>query len=434
MRVPIRTWLFTGLLLFVLAEPVGSQTLRAHFLDVGQGSAAILETECAAVLVDTGGEQNNDFDSTGALVDQIDEFFFGRPHLKKTFELVVLSHPHIDHTRGVRSVLDRYKVLNAVTNGQEAGSGKSGQKALHRLVAEGEQAGGTPIGFEPIYVEELPARGLANEITSPVKCGAVRPELTVLWGTADTTGWTATDASNQNNHSVVVRADFGRASILLTGDLEQRGIAGLLARYKNTGLLNVDVYLVGHHGAANATTAALLQEVTPKIAVISMGPADRMSNWTAWQYGHPRKTIVQQLVGVVSESRPSRSVMVATGQKTFESLSLRKAVYATGWDGTIVLEANAQGQWQFVSDQSPAPLVATPRFPVAQPPGPRKVNLNTASVDELDTLPMIGLNRAKEIEAYRRTVGPFTVVDDLLKVPGIGKGTLKAVRRLVEVR
>ena len=29
--------------------------LRAHFMDVGQGSAAILETECAAILIDTGG-------------------------------------------------------------------------------------------------------------------------------------------------------------------------------------------------------------------------------------------------------------------------------------------------------------------------------------------------------------------------------------------
>lgn len=421
-------------LLLASGTPLTAQTLRAHFLDVGQGSAAILESECAAVLVDTGGEQNNEFDSTQSLVDQVDDFFFGRPHLNKTFELVVLSHPHIDHTRGVRAVLEKYKVLNAVTNGQEAGSGKYGQKALHRLVADSEQAGGTAIGFEPIRVEDLPSGGLTNEVVSPVACGTVNPKLTVLWGTAETGGWSAKDAANQNNHSVVLRVDFGSASILLTGDLEQQGIAGLLAKYKNTGLLDVDVYLVGHHGAANATTAALLQAITPKIAVISMGPADRMTSWTAWAYGHPRKTIVQQILSRVSETRPSRNVLVATGTRAFEQLTVNKAVFATGWDGTIVLEADLQGRWRLVSDQPPAPMIATPRFPVAQPPGPRKVNLNTASADELDTLPMIGLKRAKDIVAYRREVGQFSEVDDLLRVPGIGRGTMKVIRRLVEVR
>jgi len=428
----LRTIYFLWLLVAVAAG--NAQTLRAHFLDVGQGSAAILETECSAALVDTGGELNNDFDSTLSLIDQIDDFFFGRPHLNKTFNLVVLSHPHIDHTRGVRAVVERYKVLNAVTNGQEAGSGKSGQKVLHRLVAASEQLGEEPIGFEPIRVDDLPAAGLSNEVVSPVACGTVSPKYTVLWGTADTTGWAAKAASNQNNHSVVMRVDFGAASMLLTGDLEERGIDGLLSRYKNTGLLDVDVYLVGHHGAANATKAALLQAVTPKIAVISMGSPDRMTSWTAWAYGHPRKAIVNMLAGAVSQTRPARRVIVASGVKTFEQVTVRKAIYATGWDGTVVLEASAQGNWGLVSEQPPAPPVSTPRFPVAQPPGPAKVNLNTASADELDTLPMIGMKRALQIVEFRRTGGRFEEVDDLLKVPGIGKGTLKAIRRLVSVR
>jgi hypothetical protein len=157
-------------------------------------------------------------------------------------------------------------------------------------------------------------------------------------GTADTSGWSATDSKNQNNHSVVLRVDFGNASMLLTGDLEQRGIAGLLAKYQGTGMLDVDVYLVGHHGAANATTDALLQAVTPKMAVISMGVPERATNWTAWAYGHPRKAIVQQLLAKVSEPRTSRRVSVATGTRTFEQISVGKAIFATGWDGTIVLE------------------------------------------------------------------------------------------------
>ena len=36
--------------------------MRAHFIDVGQGDATLLEFPCAAVLIDTGGEQNGEFD------------------------------------------------------------------------------------------------------------------------------------------------------------------------------------------------------------------------------------------------------------------------------------------------------------------------------------------------------------------------------------
>jgi len=434
MRSPIGARLVSAMFLLACAWPVAAQTMRAHFLDVGQGSAAIIETECAAVLIDTGGELNNEFDSTQSLIDQIEDFFFGRPDLGRTFQLFVLTHPHIDHTRGVTALLEKYKVLNAVTNGQETSSGKPGQKALHRAVAMSEQTAGTAIGFEPIRVTDLPAKGLSNEVVSPISCGPTNPKITALWGTSDTSGWSVADSKNQNNHSVVLRVDFGSASMLLTGDLEQRGIAGLLAKYKNTGVLDVDVYLVGHHGAANATTDALLQAVTPKMAIISMGVPERTTNWTAWAYGHPRKPIVQQLLGKVSERRTPRRVSVATGTRTFEKISVGKAIFATGWDGTIVLEADTTGVWRLVSDQPQAPPIATPRNPVAQPSGPVKVNVNAASADQLDTLPMIGLKRAKQIVAFREANGPFGTIDEVANVPGIGSGTMKAIRPLIDIR
>lgn len=419
----------------LVAAPVWAQTLRAHILDVGQGSAAILETECAAVLVDTGGESNELFDSTAALLEKLEEFFQGRPHLNRTFDLLVLSHPHVDHTRGVEAVLKNYTIRNAVTNGRLTGHdiGMTGQKALHRFVAKSEEGPGPAVGLEPVMVDELPQEGLSNEVISPIECGSVRPKLTALWGTADAAGWPQESATNQNNHSVVIRVDFGSSSMLLTGDLENRGIAGLLARYRNTTLLDVDVYLVGHHGADNATTPPLLAAITPRIAVISMGSRERMLPWTAWKYGHPRKTIVAQLHAAVSQLAPARSVMVAKGVQSFEKLTLTKAIYATGWDGTIVLEGDTVGNWRLVhAGAQDAPNIAMSIGRVSAVRG--KLNLNTATVDQLDALPMIGLKRAKDIVAYREVNGAYGQVSDLLKVHGIGMGTVKAIRRLVEAR
>lgn len=61
------------------------------------------------------------------------------------------------------------------------------------------------------------------------------------------------------------------------------------------------------------------------------------------------------------------------------------------------------------------------------------VNLNTASVDQLDTLPGIGPATAKAIVTHRTRKGPFSRLDDLLAIDGIGPKKLDAIRDLVSL-
>ena len=61
------------------------------------------------------------------------------------------------------------------------------------------------------------------------------------------------------------------------------------------------------------------------------------------------------------------------------------------------------------------------------------VNINTASPEELETLPGIGEVLAATIVQYREEHGPFTSVDQLLDVSGIGEVTLEELRDLVTV-
>ncbi len=62
------------------------------------------------------------------------------------------------------------------------------------------------------------------------------------------------------------------------------------------------------------------------------------------------------------------------------------------------------------------------------------VNLNQATANQLIALPGVGKVTAEKIIAYRTEQGPFTAVDDLLRVKGIGPKKLEKLRPLVAVR
>jgi competence protein ComEC len=89
----------------VWAQP----TMDAHYINVGQGLSALLEFPCGAVLVDTGSQ---DDEHTDALIDYLNDFFSRRTDLNRTIATVFITHSHIDHTRGLRRVVETFTVKN----------------------------------------------------------------------------------------------------------------------------------------------------------------------------------------------------------------------------------------------------------------------------------------------------------------------------------
>jgi competence protein ComEA len=61
------------------------------------------------------------------------------------------------------------------------------------------------------------------------------------------------------------------------------------------------------------------------------------------------------------------------------------------------------------------------------------INLNTATLDELDELPDIGPVTAQSIIDYRTTNGPFVIIEDIQKVPGIGQVMFDKIKDLITV-
>lgn len=97
----------------------------------------------------------------------------------------------------------------------------------------------------------------------------------------------------------------------------------------------------------------------------------------------------------------------------------------------------AAGRQDSASHTSPGGPAAppSPGGPL-EPPNPQAappLDLNTATAAELEALPFVGPYMAQQIVAHRERYGPFTAVDSLVRVPGIGPATLARIRARVRV-
>lgn len=329
-------------------EGLPSDRIVVHYIDVDQGAAALLEFPCGVIMIDTGGRGDA---ASRRLIDYLDAFFARRTDLDRRLATVFVTHTHIDHNSNLKAVAQRYRIGAYVHNGVLNGSGRTAARWMAGFppnVAPFAASVTPAISLRPVSQQEVEAAGgagLSDDLIDPLACARVDPKIRVLSGRYDNDpGWPQGEFENGNNQSLVIRVDYGSASFLFTGDMEEAAIETLVERYAGGAMLDVDVYLAGHHGSYNGTTLSLLDAMSPEMAVISMGRPESHEMWTAWAYGHPRRNLVAMLSGAVSgrRSRPA-DVLVAEKVKTFSAVTMDRAVYATGWDGDVVISSGADG-------------------------------------------------------------------------------------------
>lgn len=364
-------WALFGVACLVQLATAADPKMQLHVIDVGQANASILEFPCGAILIDAGAQ---DDEYTLKLLKFVKAFFDRRTDLHNTFEAMIISHPHIDHTLAIEPVLKSFRIKHYIDNGITRGSGKVGVNYARQHAQE--------FNFKVREIPDdeivaLPQKtGLTDEAIDSIKCADCDPQIRILsGGLAENPGWSDGDFDNLNNHSVVVRIDFGESSFLFGGDLEEPAIESLVEYYDGTNLLDVDITHINHHGSANGLTPSYLSAATPDIALMGVGQwtfgKGRRRGFNTFSYGHPRRTIVDLLSAAIpGERNPAVDVQVADAARKFSGYHVTQRIYATAWDGNITITAGLDGAMSIATGSvEDVPLLA-----------PAPVNRNAATV------------------------------------------------------
>lgn len=206
--------------------------LKVYFFDVGQGDAILIQKNNLQILID-GGPNKKILTKLGQAM----------PFWDKNIELIILTHPDYDHLAGLNYVLERYKTglileTNALCETKTCEKWQSFDKP-RKIAQAGQQ-----IKLSPSWLIDI---------------------LSV-------------------RESIVAKMLYQDKSFLFTGDAGFATEKELISKNFN---LKSNILKAAHHGSKNATSQEFLQEVSPEIAIISVGKNN--------QYKHPALETLERL-------------------------------------------------------------------------------------------------------------------------------------------
>ena len=240
-----------------------NRALEVTYLDVGKGNAALISFPGGKkMLIDGGGFSNTDFDVGKMVVAP----FLWRNKIGKV-DFLVMSHPESDHMNGLRFIAKEFQPEEFWHNEDRVKA--ESFKELMSIIQDNKIKEMLPADLK----EGRRINGVLVEILHPAP-GAAK----------DASGSTGRIL---NNNSLVLRISFAGKSFLFPGDIEKKGEREMLS---NSGeKVRCDVLLSPHHGSRTSSSKAFIEEVNPKLCIVSAGKSPSRN------YPHPvvRKRLLE---------------------------------------------------------------------------------------------------------------------------------------------
>lgn len=227
--------------------------LHVVFCNVGQGDGIFVRTPNGTDILIDGGPDNS---VLSCLSNNM-------PFWDRDIELMVLTHPHADHLNGLISVMERYNVLYFAT--ERLGNNTAGFKDLMEKIRNRKT--------RYIYA------GDRINLKDNVRIRVLAPTKSFI------------EASSPNGmiydtgefSSLIALLSYGSFDVLLTGDSQTKELEDAINGEK----MLIEVFHVPHHGSKTGLNSDLLYQITPQLALISVGQKNK--------YGHPSKEVLSVL-------------------------------------------------------------------------------------------------------------------------------------------
>lgn len=296
-RFAVRAAAFASFALFIviLAHPgsarVEAGRLRVDFIDVGQGDSALVTMpDGRTLLIDGGGraEAGSSFEDDGddGEVFERDRRSIGEAVVSEYLwwrgldhvDYILATHADTDHIDGLNDVARNFTVRTALV------ARTPPDDVEYRRFASS------------LARARVPLQILGSGDT--LRFGEVT--IDVLWPPRSA----RSEASSNNDDSIVLRLRFGEQTIMFTGDVESTTENALVAEADDD--LRCDVIKVAHHGSRTSSIQTFVAATQPALAVISVADPS--------PYNHPHREVVERW-------RASGAEILTTAQAGMISIS-----------------------------------------------------------------------------------------------------------------
>lgn len=275
--------------------------MQVHFIDVGQADASLIVCDGHAMLIDGGDAESSSLIYT-----------YLKNHNISHLDYIIGSHPDSDHIGGLAGALN---YANADT-------------AFCSVTEHDTRAFNSFVKYLGIQGKSIIVPALGSQYTlGEAQFKIVGP---------------VNKAEDTNNNSLVIKLTHGSNTFLFTGDAENLEENDIIASGEN---IASTVLKVPHHGSSNATSAAFVNAVAPKYAVISVGKNN--------QYGHPADEVVSRLAASGAEIYRTdlNGDIICTSDGQSLSFTTEKTMTASSSSNNNVA-ASAAGNANGASDSS----------------------------------------------------------------------------------
>lgn len=231
--------------------------------DVGQGDAGLFLFPGGKTVLIDAGPASPTFDCGERTLAP----FLTRIGIRR-LDILILTHPHLDHIGGAAALLERFPVGRVLAPALEDSA-----KAYGRLA---ETCGRRAVPFRVTQGSDSVVFSAGSKV--------------FLFNPAPAASETVRTGSSANESSLITLIACGRTRWLSMGDAGFNEEKRLMAAWKGSRL---DAVKIGHHGSAYSTSDEFLSRFKPGLSVLSVGTVNR--------YGHPSSKTLDRISASGSE-------------------------------------------------------------------------------------------------------------------------------------